>query len=242
MFSNGAGYPHNHLSSAFHQLWFSAVVSICCKESILWQRVQFYRIYRCVATTPGFFLHGLWLCNSYPQAWSSTISLAIRLYLWTPRLNIGDIPKDGLPWWMPKRRCCLRRARGLGTVARDPGVTYKHRQTSWTWLSQWAYPSLLFGWPLHVVSQRGWVSYWVGPIIPASGIIWAPRALTYWLPGSYESGCLASAGSHFSARFVVTGNRDLLWLLSSDVRRPTHCFRMRTRTPRFPHKRPVIQT
>lgn len=26
---------------------------------------------------------------------------------------------------MPKRHCCLRRARGLGTVARDPGVTYK---------------------------------------------------------------------------------------------------------------------
>lgn len=133
-------------------------------------------IYRCVATTPGFFLHGLWLCNSYPQAWSSAISLAIRLCLWTPRLNIGDIPKDGLPWWMPKRRCCLRRARGLGTVARDPGVImYKHRRTSWTWLSQWAYPSLLFGWPLHVVSQCGWVSYWVGPIIPASGIINAWR-------------------------------------------------------------------
>lgn len=53
---------------------------------------------------------------------------------------------------MPKRCCCLRRARGLGTVARDPGATYK--QSRFFFIAQTdklnltftvAYPSLFFG-------------------------------------------------------------------------------------------------
>lgn len=99
----------------------------------------------------------------------------------------------------------------------------KHRWRSWTGLSQWLYPSVLLGWPFHMVSWRGWVRSWAGPIVcfPHHLDSESPLLLTAWFLPAWLLGHWVPSLRDW----------DLPWLSSSNTHQPTHCFTTWTWTP-----------